>query len=252
MSSRPQFTGQKSFSSNQEQGGQKAKTWQTGTKKGEEEQEVSHKHPREQESLEEVFSQQQTGLDRDNETQQNRKASQDQGKETLENNSSKADLVEDQEDQEDLIANLKEKVADLEQRLQEDAIRALANIQNLQRRHKNELEDAHRYANEKFAKNMLAIRDYLEKALSDESGNAQAVRKGVELTLKQLNTAFDAAHIIEIDPQGEQFDPHRHEAIQGIVSEDQAPNTVLQVYQKGYALHGRVLRPARVVVAKAK
>lgn len=250
MSSKYQFNRKKSFSGNQAPEEQKAKPWQKeAAKRGKEQEVFSRTHQSEQERLEEVFSQQQAGLDIDDERQQNRRASQDQGKETLKNNSGEANEVEKQES---LIADLKEKIADLEQRLQDDAIRALANIQNLQRRHKNELEDAHRYASEKFAKDMLAIRDYLEKALSDESGNAQAIKKGVELTLKQLNTAFDAAHITEINPQGEQFDPHRHEAVQGVVSEDQAPNTVLQVHQKGYALHGRVLRPARVVVAKAK
>ncbi len=250
MSSKYQFNRKKSFSGNQAPGEQKAKPWQKEVAKREKEQEVfSHKHQKEQERLEEVFSQQQAGLDIDDETQQNCRVSQDQGKETLKNNTGEPNSTEEKES---LVADLKEKIADLERRLQDDAIRALANIQNLQRRHKNELEDAHRYASEKFAKDMLAIRDYLEKALSDESGNAQAVKKGVELTLKQLNTAFDAAHITEINPQGEQFDPHRHEAVQGVVSEDQAPNTVLQVYQKGYALHGRVLRPARVMVAKAK
>lgn len=250
MSSKYQFNRKKSFSGSQVSGEQKTKPWQKEAMKKEKEQEsFSHKQQKEQESGEKILSQQQAGLDIDDKAQQNRREKQEQDKETLKNNTDEANLTEEKES---LVSDLKEKIADLEQRLQDDAIRALANMQNLQRRHKNELEDAHRYASEKFAKAMLEIRDYLEKALSDESGNAQAVKKGVELTLKQLNTAFDAAHITEINPQGEQFDPHQHEAVQGVVSEDQAPNTVLQVYQKGYALHGRVLRPARVVVAKAK
>ncbi|MFH4354716.1 MAG: nucleotide exchange factor GrpE [Neisseriaceae bacterium] len=149
------------------------------------------------------------------------------------------------------LSALEEKVEELQQQLKDEQVRALANTQNLQRRHRNEIEEAHKYGNAQFAKEMLAIRDYLEKALADESGNVEAIKRGVELTLKQLNSAFDSASITEINPLGQPFDPNLHSAIKAEES-DQASNTILQVSQKGYEMKGRLLRPALVVVSKGK
>ena len=97
---------------------------------------------------------------------------------------------------------------------------------------------------------MLPVKDYLEMALLDQSGNFDALKMGVQMTLNELQKAFDATHIKEINPQaGEKLDPHYHQAMQAVVSE-QEPNTIVSVMKKGYTLSDRVLRPAMVVVAK--
>ena len=97
---------------------------------------------------------------------------------------------------------------------------------------------------------MLPVKDYLEMALLDQSGNVDALKMGVQMTLNELQKAFDATHIKEINPQpGDKLDPHQHQAMQAVVSE-QEPNTIVSVMKKGYTLSDRVLRPAMVVVAK--
>ena len=97
---------------------------------------------------------------------------------------------------------------------------------------------------------MLPVKDYLEMALLDQSGNFDALKMGVQMTLNELQKAFDATHIKEINPQpGDKLDPHQHQAMQAVVSE-QKPNTIVSVMKKGYTLSDRVLRPAMVVVAK--
>jgi molecular chaperone GrpE len=94
------------------------------------------------------------------------------------------------------------------------------------------------------------VRDALEAALAADNTTIDALRQGVELTLKQIDGAFEKAAIKEINPVGERFDPHRHQAMTTVES-DKAPNTVVHVLQKGYLLHDRVLRPALVTVSKA-
>ena len=97
---------------------------------------------------------------------------------------------------------------------------------------------------------MLPVKDYLEMALLDQSGNFDALKMGVQMTLNELEKAFEHAHIKAINPQpGDMLDPHQHQAMQAVESE-QAPNTVVIVLKKGYALSERVLRPAMVAVAK--
>ena len=126
----------------------------------------------------------------------------------------------------------------------------LANEQNLRRRHQQEIADTHKFAGQKFAAEMLPVKDYLEMALLDQSGNFDALKMGVQMTLNELQKAFDATHIKEINPQpGDKLDPHQHQAMQAVVSE-QEPNTIVSVMKKGYTLADRVLRPAMVVVAK--
>jgi len=95
------------------------------------------------------------------------------------------------------------------------------------------------------------VKDSLEAALAAENADLDAVRSGVELTLKQLEGVFEKASLKEIDPAGEKFDPHRHQAISMLPS-DKEPNTVINVLQKGYLLHDRVIRPALVTVAKGR
>ena len=145
---------------------------------------------------------------------------------------------------------LQARVAELEGQLKDSELRGLANEQNLRRRHQQEIADTHKFAGQKFAAEMLPVKDYLEMALLDQSGNFDALKMGVQMTLNELQKAFDATHIKEINPQaGEKLDPHYHQAMQAVVSE-QEPNTIVSVMKKGYTLSDRVLRPAMVVVAK--
>ncbi|WIM06673.1 MAG: nucleotide exchange factor GrpE [Candidatus Nitricoxidivorans perseverans] len=133
-------------------------------------------------------------------------------------------------------------------------LRAKAETENVRRRAQEDVAKAHKFAIEKFAGELLAVKDSLEAAIAtsaNENQGAEALKSGVELTLKQLAAAFEKSSLAEINPLGEKFDPHRHQAISQLEA-DGEPNRVLQVLQKGYALHERVVRPALVVVSKAK
>jgi molecular chaperone GrpE len=134
--------------------------------------------------------------------------------------------------------------------LRDAFLRAKAETDNVRKQAQNDVAKAHKYAIERFAQELLTVRDALELALATPHDTTEALRDGVELTLKNLNAAFDKARIIEIDPLGERYDPHRHQAMTMIES-DQPPGTVVQVFQKGYLLNDRVLRPALVAVAKS-
>ena len=129
-------------------------------------------------------------------------------------------------------------------------LRARAETDNVRKRSQTEISNAHKFAVENFASELLAVKDSLEAALASENATAESLRSGVELTLKQLKSVFEKFNVKEIDPVGERFDPHRHQAISTVQS-DLEPNSVVQVLQKGYQLHERVLRPALVTVAKA-
>ena len=146
--------------------------------------------------------------------------------------------------------DLQARIAELEGQLKDSELRGLANEQNLRRRHQQEIADTHKFAGQKFAAEILPVKDYLEMALLDQSGNFDALKMGVQMTLNELQKAFDATHIKEINPQpGDKLDPHQHQAMQAVVSE-QEPNTLVGVMKKGYTLSDHVLRPAMVVVAK--
>ena len=154
---------------------------------------------------------------------------------------------------EETMPSQQEVIRKLELQAQEhyDAwLRAKAEADNIRKRAQADIASAHKYALESFAAELLPVRDALEAALTADNTTIDALRQGVELTLKQLNGAFDKASIREVNPVGEKFDPHRHQAMTAIES-DKAPNTVVHVLQKGYVLHDRVLRPALVIVAKA-
>jgi molecular chaperone GrpE len=129
-------------------------------------------------------------------------------------------------------------------------LRARADVENLRRQSQADLAKAYKYAIEKFAVDLLPVKDALEQTLaSGASVLAEALRSGTELTLKSLAAAFARAGITEIDPAGSKFDPHLHQAMQAVAS-DQSPNTVVTVFQKGYLINDRLLRPALVSVAK--
>lgn len=148
------------------------------------------------------------------------------------------------------VEDLQARIAELEGRLKDAELRGLANEQNLRRRHQEEIAATHKFAGQKFAAEMLPVKDYLEMALLDQSGNFEALKTGVQMTLNELQKAFDATQIKEINPAvGDKLDPHQHQAVQTVVSE-QEPNTIVNVMKKGYTLSERVLRPAMVVVAK--
>jgi molecular chaperone GrpE len=135
------------------------------------------------------------------------------------------------------------------------AIRAQAEMENLKRRTQKDLEDAHKYALTGFAKEMITVLDSLTLGLQAASGDSEEVQKfreGSELTIKQLESAFARYNIVEINPVGENFNAEFHQAMLMQEVENTLPNTVINVFQKGYTLNGRLLRPAMVVVAKAK
>ena len=130
-------------------------------------------------------------------------------------------------------------------------LRAKAEADNVRKRAQLDIASAHKYATENFAADLLPVKDSLEATLAAENATLEALKSGVELTLKQLSTVFEKANLKEVNPAGEKFDPHRHQAISMLPS-DKEPNTVINVLQKGYLLHDRVIRPALVTVAKAK
>jgi len=125
----------------------------------------------------------------------------------------------------------------------------MAETDNVRKLAQNDVAKAHKYAIERFAQELLAVKDALEQTLAAPAASIDALRDGVLLTLKNLNAAFDKAQIVAIDPLREKYDPHRHQAMTMIES-DQPAGTVAQVFQKGYMLGDRILRPALVAVAK--
>ncbi len=154
----------------------------------------------------------------------------------------------------DSAPTLQERLAKAEAELEamRDAwLRAKAETENLRKRAQADIAQAHKFAIENFAQQLLAVRDSLEAALKTSQENVQSLLSGSELTLKQLTSAFERFALLEINPQGEKFDPRRHQGISTVESEQPA-NTVVQVLQKGYQLNDRVLRPALVIIAKAK
>ena len=151
-------------------------------------------------------------------------------------------------------ANLEERLKQAElaaQEHQEAYLRARAECDNVRKRSQTEIANAHKFAVENFAGELLAVKDSLEAALASENATSESLKSGVELTLRQLKSIFEKFNLKEINPVGQKFDPHQHQAISTVESEAEA-NTVVQVLQKGYLLHDRVIRPALVTVAKAQ
>ncbi|MGQ0578158.1 MAG: nucleotide exchange factor GrpE [Betaproteobacteria bacterium] len=130
-------------------------------------------------------------------------------------------------------------------------LRAKAEADNVRKRAQTDVANAYKYALEGFAGELLAVRDSLEGALASGNATTDVLKSGVELTLKQLTSAFEKFSIKEINPLGEKFDPHKHQGI-GVVEADAEPNTVVSVLQKGYSLTDRVIRPALVTIAKSR
>jgi molecular chaperone GrpE len=128
-------------------------------------------------------------------------------------------------------------------------LRARADADNTRKQAQADIAKTYKYAVEKFAEDLLPVKDALEQTLAAEKVTPETLKSGAELTLKALQAAFGRAQITEINPVGEKFDPHRHQAMMTVESRE-PPNTVVTVYQKGYLINDRTLRPALVAVAK--
>ena len=155
------------------------------------------------------------------------------------------------------IARLEAELAAAQETIQgqkDSVIRAAAEVDNIRRRSAQDVEKAHKFALEKFANELLPVIDNMDRAIefSDKENEAiKPVIEGIELTLKSFVGALEKFKVEIIDPQGEKFNAEFHQAMSMQPSEDVEPNTVIAVMQKGYTLHGRLLRPAMVMVSKA-
>jgi molecular chaperone GrpE len=131
-------------------------------------------------------------------------------------------------------------------------LRAVAELENYRKRCEREVENARKYAIERFAQELVTVGDALEAGISaGPATSGAALLEGAQATLRQLHRAFDKGGIKLIDPAGQRFDPEWHEAMAVQESREHPANTVLSVIQKGYSLNGRLLRPARVIVSRA-
>lgn len=149
-----------------------------------------------------------------------------------------------------------DRLADAEEecrRAEDKLLRIQAEMQNLRRRTEQDIERAHKFGQEKFSSELLVVMDNLERALNAASEHddevVKAIHEGVNLTLKSFADCFAKFNIEEVDPMGEPFDPALHQAMSIQENGEVEPNTVIAVMQKGYTLHGRVLRPAMVMVS---
>ncbi len=133
-----------------------------------------------------------------------------------------------------------------------DVLRLHADMENLRKRTANELAQARKFALESFAGELLAVMDSLEAAQQVTESSLESYRSGVELTARQLTSVFDKFHISAIHPEGQRFDPNRHQAIASLEHDEIPAQNVISVMQKGFALHERVLRTALVTVSKGK
>lgn len=135
----------------------------------------------------------------------------------------------------------------------EQHLRAVAELENVRRRAAREVENAHKYGIERLAGELLTVKDTMEMGLqaATDSDADSAMAEGFRATLKLLEQCLAKFGITEVNPEEEPFDPELHEAMAAQPSESHAPGTVLMVVQKGYTIHDRLLRPARVIVARA-
>ena len=159
------------------------------------------------------------------------------------------------------LVSLEQRINDLEKALAEaevkatenydQFVRAKAEMENIRRRSAEDVLKAQKFGVEKIADALLAVKDSMDAALVVENTSVESFKTGVELTARQLANVFEKFSIVEVNPVGEKFDPTKHQSIAALESE-QTPNTVVNVMQKGYLLHDRILRPALVTVAKEK
>lgn len=160
-----------------------------------------------------------------------------------------SDTADSSQEDDDLAAALAELQAKADENW-DRYLRAAAEVENVRKRATRDVEHARRFALENFGRELLAVKDSLEMGLAAAEGaDAQSLLDGSAATLKLLATTLERFGVTEVDPEGEPFDPELHEAINVQPSADAEPGSVLTVIQKGYSLNGRLLRPARVVVA---
>ncbi|PIP80087.1 MAG: nucleotide exchange factor GrpE [Gammaproteobacteria bacterium CG22_combo_CG10-13_8_21_14_all_40_8] len=148
-----------------------------------------------------------------------------------------------------------QRIQALEEKAEENyqlAIRAKAEVENVKRRSDRDVSNARKYALERFVDDLIPVMDSLEQGmnLQLEGSEAESMREGLALTMKLFTDAMAKHGIEKVDPEGHPFNPEHHEAMSMIESHEVEPNHVLKVFQKGYLLHGRVVRPARVIVAR--
>lgn len=179
------------------------------------------------------------------------KASGEQGAEpepekTAEVNDASGEDVSEENELEELNTQL--------HRAKEDVLRAQAEVMNIRRRAEGDVEKARKFALERFVGDLLPVVDNLDRALAVidvEDESMKAVIEGIELTRKSFLDTLEKNQVKSIDPQGEPFNPEEHQAMTMVPNPDVEPNTVLEVFQKGYSLNGRLIRPAMVVVSKS-
>jgi molecular chaperone GrpE len=148
----------------------------------------------------------------------------------------------------EVLTQLEAKVLEL----QDAFMRAKAETENIRRRAQEDISKAHKFAIESFAESLVPVKDSLEMGLKVDAPTVESIKEGVEMTLKQLNSAFEKNRLMEINPQpGEKLDPSKHQAVSMVPAEQEA-NTIVTVLQKGYTIADRLLRPALVTVAQAK
>jgi molecular chaperone GrpE len=192
---------------------------------------------------------------RDQSSEQQEQAQQDEQKQQEQRQEESTEQRTDQEAQQP--RDLEAEIAELQARLleaNEQVLRAQADVQNAMRRAEKDVEKAHKFGQEKLVSGLVVVVDNLERALgsmeeSDED-SLKPITEGVKLTLKSLLDTLNNHNVEQIDPEGEPFNPELHQAMSAVENGDVEPNTVLNVFQKGYTLHGRLVRPAMVVVSK--
>jgi molecular chaperone GrpE len=152
------------------------------------------------------------------------------------------------------LEDLRQQLASLQEQAEQhrsDYLRAVAEMDNTRKRAQRDIEAAHRFGIERFAADLLEVRDSLELGIAaGEASGGDPLLEGMQATLRQLDKAFEKAGIEVLDPLGQPFDPEFHEAMTTQEAPDQPPGSVLNVFQKGYLLNGRLLRPARVVIVR--
>ncbi|PCJ38144.1 MAG: nucleotide exchange factor GrpE [Moraxellaceae bacterium] len=165
-----------------------------------------------------------------------------------------AEDVEDAEEANVSISDLESQLAASQAKVQDQqdsVLRAQAEMQNVRRRAERDVTNAHKFALDKFASDLLPVVDTLERALQSAAESDETTREGVELTLKMLTDTLKKHGVEQLDPTGEPFDPEMHQAMSMQPNPDMEPNTVMAVLQKGYSLGGRLVRPAMVIVSQA-
>ncbi|MDH5369048.1 MAG: nucleotide exchange factor GrpE [Gammaproteobacteria bacterium] len=188
------------------------------------------------------------------ETEQNQEVETDIDETVME---SAAEAKTETETEENTVEALEAKLAEVQAKADDNwdqLVRARAEMENIRRRSERELVNAHKYALEKFAQELLPVIDSMEMgvlAAQDESADVSKLREGTEMTLKMFETAIEKFGIKSVHPHGEAFNPEHHQAMTMIDSDEHEPNMIIDVMQKGYLLNERLVRPAMVVVSSA-